>query len=159
MFYRFRYIRVGVNWVLSWYYRNPVWWLDGVNLALVTDHCGRMFRCKRKACLYKRYILSKVWQDCVVGVLIGLWVRQLGARFLAGARAIYFFQHVQTVSVAHLTFCWIGSGVSSRRYNGRGLKLTTHLHPVPTFNLTVDGLVYLIRLFAFMALTDRTSLL
>jgi hypothetical protein len=43
-----------------------------------------------------------------------LWAGQSGARFLAGARVIYFFQQVQTGSVAHLIFYSICEALSSR---------------------------------------------
>jgi hypothetical protein len=51
-----------------------------------------------------------------VSVLTRLWAGQSGARVLAGVRVIYFFQQVQTGSVAPITFYLIGTGVSSRRF-------------------------------------------
>ena len=53
-------------------------------------------------------------------VLTRLWAGQSGARFLAGAMVIYFFQHIQTGSVGHRSFYLIGTGVSSRRLQRPG---------------------------------------
>ena len=94
-----------------------------------------------------------------MSVLTRLRAGHSEARFLAETRVIYFFQQVQTGSVAHLTLYSIGTGVSSRRNNVRGVKLTTHLHPVPRFKLIGGRPLSLHPLCALMALTDGTSLL
>ena len=90
-----------------------------------------------------------------MNVLTRLWAGQSGARVLAGAMVIYFFQHIQTGSVGHRSFYLIGTGVSSRRYNGRGVKLTTHHHEVEIYS---GWSISLYRLYALMDLTGRTSL-
>jgi hypothetical protein len=93
-----------------------------------------------------------------VSVLTKLWAGRSGTRVSAGAKFIYFFQPVQCGSVSHLTYS-IGTGVSFPEYNGWGVKLTTHLSPVPRFELNRVGPVSLHSLYALMMLGDRTLFL
>ena len=73
----------------------------------------------------------------------------VGVRVPVGASDSSFLQNVQTASGAHPALYSMGSGVLSRGYSGRGVKLTTHLHLVP--RLRMSGAIPLIPLYAFMA--------
>jgi len=138
----------------KWYYWNPMWCLDRINLAVYKDHCGRMWRWKRKGGLYQRYILSEVWQESVVSVLTGLWAGQSGARFSAGAWVIFFSTHPDRFCFPPiLVFNWYV--ISSRAVKRPGHEVNNSPPSGPAVEICWVWPASLHRLYALMALTDR----
>jgi hypothetical protein len=56
---------------------------------------------------------------------------------VAGPRDFLFYKTVQTGSGAHSVFYSVGTGVPSCGKDGRGAKLSTHLHLVPRLRMSV----------------------
>jgi hypothetical protein len=74
-----------------------------------------------------------------------------GLQCLAGAMMRFFSlrHHVQTCFGAHPASCAVGTRVFPQRWSSRDVKLTTHLHLVPT--LRMHGAVPLLPQYAFTA--------
>jgi hypothetical protein len=72
-------------------------------------------------------------RDSSVGIALGYGLDDRGSRvrFPAGAGNSSLHHRVQTGSGAHPASYPMGTGGSFPGINGRGLKLTTHLHLVP----------------------------
>ena len=70
---------------------------------------------------------------------MGLTIR---GSILGRGKGFYFFQYIQTGSVARLAFYeyLIGTWCFFLVYNCRDVKLTAHLHPVPRFKYIEVGL-------------------
>ena len=64
-------------------------------------------------------------------------------------------RNVQNGSGSHLASYSMGTAVLCGGQSGRGLKLTTHLHPLP--RLRMNGVILLRPLYAFMAWTGKSS--
>jgi hypothetical protein len=82
---------------------------------------------------------------------VHLFVRERDAFF--SFMIFCLLQSVQTGSGPH-TVSSVGTGVLSRGYSGRDVKLTTHFHLIPW--LRMSGTVAHLTLYTFMAWTGRT---
>jgi hypothetical protein len=89
-----------------------------------------------------------------VGVAIRLRGGRPGVRILP-VWGVSLLQYVLNSSGAHLFSCLMGTGALSWRYNGRGVKLTAHLHLVQ--RLKMSGAVPLLLLHACMMWTTMTN--
>jgi hypothetical protein len=96
----------------------------------------------------------------VFGIATRLLTGRSGVQFLVQERDSIFnfmifclLRSVQTGCGPH-TASSVGTGVLSRGYSGRGVKLTTHFYLIP--RLRMSGAVPLLRLYTFMAWTGRT---
>ena len=86
-----------------------------------------------------------------VGTILRLG--RFGFRIPAGSRDFSVFQNVLTTSGGSLASCSIGIGLLFRESNGRGVKLTTHLHLAPS---GMTGAVSLLLLYVWMSCTWTT---
>jgi hypothetical protein len=77
-----------------------------------------------------------------------------GVGIPARVRQFSLFHHVQTGPGAHPSSCSVGNGVLSPSHSGRGVKLTTHLQPVPRSRMS--GSIPLLSLYAFMTWKGKT---
>jgi hypothetical protein len=66
-------------------------------------------------------------RDCVVSIVTSLHNGRSGFRIPAGVK-MSLLQDVQSDTGHHPTCYSMGTGAFSQGYDGRGLKLTTHLH-------------------------------
>jgi hypothetical protein len=108
--------------------------------------------------LYFNHILSRIFFFVSLDGVSGAETRLLAGRseFWNPARAKDFsLQNVQTGSRAHPFSCSSGTRVITRKYNGRGVKFISQLHPMPRSRMS--GAMPLLLLFAYMVWT-RTAL-
>ena len=90
-------------------------------------------------------------RSSIVAIPTMLWAGWLWLLIPVGAKDFPLLQNVQTSSRAHPTFCWMGNGVLSQGWRGRGVKLTPHLYLVP--RLRMRGALLLLPLCVFIAWT------
>ena len=97
-----------------------------------------------------RFTCANVWHW--EASVARLWVWWSGVRFPAEAR---YFSLLQSSDSYQPYIYWVPYPFT-RRYSGRGVKLTTHPHLGPRSRMS--GAIHLLPLYAFMAWTGTTLL-